>query len=296
MLRLPRFYQVVAIAALSVSSAAISQATAPGNGSGSATAATSSYGYADTADLVLTAPLVVDAAIRSATRIKGPEAANAAAGSARFYVEADVAALIRGNSAIPPRIGYVVDLPLDPRGRLPKLKKLRVLLFARAVDGRPDQVQLVKPDAQRDWTPAAEAQVRGIVQATLASDAPPVVTGIGNAFHVAGSLPGEGETQIFLTTADSRPVSLSILRRPGEQPRWAVALSEIVDDAAAPPARDTLLWYRLACTLPPALPDRSTASLAPGDASAAQDDYRFVIDRLGPCGRTAGAPAVSPAR
>ncbi|VVT12863.1 conserved exported hypothetical protein [Sphingomonas sp. EC-HK361] len=296
MLRLPRFSQVVAIAALSVSSAAISQATAPGNGSGSAPAATSPYGYADTADLVLAAPLVVDAAIRSATRIKGPEAANVAAGSARFYVEADVTALIRGASAIPPRIGYLVDLPLDPRGRAPKLKKLRVLLFARTVDGRPDQVQLVKPDAQRDWTPAAEAQVRGIVQATLASDAPPVVTGIGNAFHVAGSLPGEGETQIFLTTADNRPVSLSILRRPGEQPRWAVALSEIVDDAAAPPARDTLLWYRLACTLPPALPDRSTASLAPGDASAAQDDYRFVLDRLGPCGRTTGAPAVSPAR
>ena len=68
---------------------------------------------------------------------------------------------------------------------------------------------------------------------------------IGNAFHVAGSLPGEGETQMFLTTADARPVSLSILRRPGEQPRWAVALAEIVDEAAGPPQRDTFLWYRL---------------------------------------------------
>lgn len=297
MLRLPRFYQVVAIAALSVSSAAISQGTAPGNGSGSETPALSRYGYADTADLVLAAPLVADAAIRSATRIKGPEAAGATPGTARFYIEADVVALIRGTSAIPPRIGYLADIPLDARGRVPKLKKLRVLLFARPVDGRPDQVQLVKPDAQRDWTPAAEAQARAIVRASLASDAPPVVTGVGSAFHVAGSLPGEGETQIFLTTADNRPVSLSILRRPGEQPRWAVALSEIVDDAAAPPERDTLLWYRLACTLPPALSDRSTASLAPADAMAAQDDYRFVIDRLGPCGRTVSAgaaPAASP--
>src|SRR5207253_7979853 len=106
---------------------------------------------------------------------------------------------------------------------------------------------------------------RRIAADLVAADTPPTITGIGNAFHVPGALPGEGETQIFLTTADNRPVSLSILRRPGEQPRWAVALSEIVDEAAAPPARDTLLWYRLACSLPAALPAASTASLAPPD-------------------------------
>ena len=33
----------------------------------------------------------------------------------------------------------------------------------------------------------------------------------GSRFHVAGSLPGEGETQIFVKTADGRPISLSIL-------------------------------------------------------------------------------------
>jgi hypothetical protein len=91
---------------------------------------------------------------------------------------------------------------------------------------------------------------------------------------------------VFLTTADNRPVSLSVLRRPGERPRWAVALSEIVDDAAGPPRPGTLLWYRLACTLPPALPERSTAALEPVDADAARADYRVVISALGPCGRT----------
>lgn len=290
MLRLPGFSQVVAIAALSVSFAGSAQVVAPGNGSGSIAPAPSPYAYADTADLVLSAPLVIDAAIRSNTRIKGEEAASVPPGQARFYVEADVVALIRGATSIPPRIGYLVDVPLDGRGRAPKLNKLRVLLFARPVAGRPDQVQLIQPDAQRNWSAGAEAQARAIVQAVLARDAPPVVTGVGNAFHVAGSLPGEGETQIFLTTADNRPVSLSVLRRPGEQRRWAVALSEIVDDAAAPPARDTLLWYRLACTLPPALPDRSTTALDAGDAAAAQEDYRFVIEQLGPCRRSGAAP------
>ena len=31
----------------------------------------------------------------------------------------------------------------------------------------------------------------------------------------------------------------------------------IVDEAAAPPARETLLWYRLACALPQSLPPQS---------------------------------------
>ena len=242
-------------------------------------------GYADLADLVLASPVIADATIRSAARIKGAETAGLAPGLTRFYVEADVAALIRGAAGLPPRVGYLVDVAPDPRGRVPKLKKARVLIFARTVPGSPDQLQLSAPDAQLAWTPSLDARVREIGRAALAADAPPAITGVASAFHVAGSLPGEGETQLFLRTADQRPVSLSILRRPGERPRWSVALGEIVDEGAGPPARDTLLWYRLACDLPAALPAESVASLEPADAAIAQEDYRFVIDSLGPCGR-----------
>ena len=244
-------------------------------------------GYADLVDQILAAPVIVDASIRSATRIKGAEAASVAPGLTRFYVQADVGALIRGTGGLPSRIGYLVDMAPGPDGRMVKMKDLRVLLFARHVQSAPDQLQLVGRDGQRDWSPVRDTQVRGIVEALIAADAPPTITGIGSAFHVPGALPGEGETQIFLTTADGRPVSLSVLRRPGERPRWSVALSEIVDEAAAPPVRDTLLWYRLACALPPTLPDRSTGSVSPTDAAAAREDYRFVIDALGPCGRSA---------
>jgi hypothetical protein len=128
--------------------------------------------------------------------------------------------------------------------------------------------------------------VRAIAQEALGAEAPPAITGVGRAFHVPGSLPGEGETQVFLQTAQNRPVSLSILRRPGERTRWAVALAEIVDEAAAPPAPGTLLWYRLACALPPALPARATAESTSADAEQARADYRFVLQQLGPCGRT----------
>ncbi|MEH3047763.1 hypothetical protein [Sphingomonas adhaesiva] len=250
--------------------------------------------YAEVADLVLQSPMVVDATIRSAARIKGAEAAGVAPGHTRFYVEGDVIALVRGTGAIPARVGWLVDVPPDWRGRTPNLKKQRVLAFARPVAGRPDQLQLVTPEAQRSWSPPLESLARRIAQEAAAPDAPPVVTGVRNAFHVPGALPGEGETQIFLTTEGDRPAALSILRRPGEQPRWSVALSEIIDDSAAAPARDTLLWYRLACALPPALPERSTAALSPEDAQVAREDYGVVMAALGSC-RNGTDAAVPPA-
>lgn len=246
---------------------------------------TSGPGYADLADLVLSAPVIADVTIRSTTPIKGAEAAGVAAGRQRLYVEADVGTLIRGSGGLPARVGYLFDAQTDARGRVPKLRKMRVLIYARRVPNAADQLQLVAPDAQLPWAPDTEQRSRTIARDALSAEAPPVITGIGNAFHVPGSLPGEGETQIFLTTANNRPVSLSVLRRPGEERRWAVALSEIVDESAAPPARDTLLWYRLTCALPESLPDRSTASLSPEDAQAAREDYRFVIQKLGACGR-----------
>ncbi|WP_425228399.1 hypothetical protein [Sphingomonas sp.] len=241
--------------------------------------------YADVADLVLAAPVIADATIRSTVQLKGADAVGVRPGFVRFYMEADVAALIRGAGGLPPRVGWLYDAAFDARGRMPRFKKARVLLFARAT-ATPGQLQLVAPDAQLGWAPDLDTRVRSIAREVLAPAAPPRVTGVGQAFHVAGALPGEGETQVFLQTADSRPVSLSVLRRPGERPRWAVALSEIVDDAAAPPPRDTLLWYRLACVLPPRLPGASIAGLAADDAIRAAEDYAFVLAQLGACGRT----------
>lgn len=241
--------------------------------------------YADYADLVLSAPVIIDATIRSATRLKPADAPDLAPGKIRFYVEADVIALLRGPQPLPPRVGYLLDVEPDSRGRVTRFKKLRVLLFARGVPGRADQVQLVRPDAQRDWTAEAGDVTRRITVEAAGADAPPAITGIGNAFHTAGALPGEGETQIFLGTAQDRPVSLGIVRRSDTAPALSVSLGDVVDATAAIPARDTLLWYRLACSLPPTLPDSALAGVDPAAASIAREDYRLVLAALGPCTR-----------
>jgi hypothetical protein len=245
--------------------------------------------YADLADLALAAPIVAHVQVARAHRLSTREAPDVPAGQRRFLIEADVMTLIRGAGGLPQRVSYLVDLPDDARGRPARIaRRTEYLLLATRVPNRPAELRLIAPDAQIDFSPATATQLRAILQEAAATDAPPRITGIGRAFHVEGSLPGEGETQIFLETADDRPISLNVLRRPGAQPRWSVALSEIVDDAARPPQPDTLLWYRLACSLPPTMPAASLREAAPNEATAIRNDYQVVIRGLGPCTRTRG--------
>ena len=244
------------------------------------------FSYADLADLALPAQLVAGVTVAKAERLKGELAPGLAAGKARFLIQANTVMLLRGADGMPGMISYIVDVPLDVRGKAPKLRKSRFILFADRVTGRPMEIRLTSPFSQLEWTEINESRLRSILTEASGASSPPHVTGIGNAFHVPGAIPGESESQIFLTTQDNRPISLSILRRPGEMPKWSVALGEMVDDSATAPAKETLLWYRLACFLPPQLPERSAAALSESDAQAVRADYRLVLDQLGPCGRT----------
>ncbi len=241
--------------------------------------------YADIVDLADGAPLVANVRIRNIIPLKPDQAGTVRSGRKRLFIEAEVTGLIRGESGIAPTVTYLYDAPLDARGRTPKFKKAQMIVFARP-GTRPGEIQLIAPDAQIPATAEELSRVKAVLAALVAPNAPPRILGLGDAFHVAGTIAGEGETQIFLRTENGDPVSLSILRRPGQPPRWAVALGEIVDEAARAPEPGTLLWYRLACALPPALPPASVRALAPADADAARADYALVVDALGPCGRT----------
>ena len=242
--------------------------------------------YADMADLALAAPVVAHVGLRRAVPLKGAAAAGVPAGRTRFYLEVDVLSLIRGPASLPAQLSYVVDLPQDSRGRPPRFaKRAQFLVLAAQVPGRPGEIRLVAPDAQLAWTAGHAEQLRTILREASQADAAPRIVGIGKAFHVPGTLAGESETQIFLQTENGSPVSLNVLRRPGFTPRWAVALSEVVDEAAEPPQPGSLLWYRLACTLPRALPPQSTAEAEVAQAAAIHADYRLVMERLGTCVR-----------
>lgn len=241
--------------------------------------------YADIADLTDSAPLVIRAQPRKVVQVEPERARGLRAGWGRFYVEARTEAVIAGSVPVGEALRYLVDLPLDAKGKPVPFKKKSVVLFARTVPNRPGELQLVKPDAQILWDPALDGRLRGIIKEFYAPSAPHRVTGVREAIHVGGDLAGSGETQLFLSTANGEPAAITVARQPGAAPRWSVSFSEVVAGEAAPPGRDTLAWYRLACFLPPQLPAGANISSTAQDRSAAARDYRFVIEQLGPCPR-----------
>jgi hypothetical protein len=242
--------------------------------------------YADAADLALAAPVAAHVRVVRASALRVRDAPGVSPGHRRFHVEADVVSLIRSPAPLPARVGWLVDLPNDSRGRAARIpKRTELLLLATPVPGRPAELRLAAPDAQLPYSEAEAERLRAILREAAARNAPPRIVAAGRAFHVLGNIPGESETQIFLQTAEGRPVSLSVLRRPGEQPRWAVSLAEMVDDNAVAPRPQTLLWYRLACGLPRALPQQSVADATRDEAAAIRADYRFVLESLGACAR-----------
>ena len=255
-----------------------SQAPAP------APAAAPTLTYADLAGLADAAPLVVRVSPRKIARLEPARARGLKPGSARLYIEAKTEALVAGQASLAEVLRYLVDVPLDAKGKVPGLKKKSVVLFARL--GRPGELQLVLPDAQLNWDPVLDVRLRGILGELLAPGAPQRITGVREAIHVGGNLAGEGETQIFLATANEEPAAITVNRSPGQPPRWSVSFSEVLEQSGKVPPRDTLAWYRLACFLAPELPVGATESGSAADRAMAADDYRYVLSQLGPCPRT----------
>lgn len=240
--------------------------------------------YADLADLADGAPLVIRAQPRKIAPVEPARARGLRPGWGRFYVEAKTEALIAGNAPLGEALQYLVDLPLDAKGKPPAFKKKSVVLFARTVAGHPGELQLVAPDAQLLWDSVLDGRIKSVLRELYAPDAAARISGVREAVHSAGDLAGAGETQIFLVSASGEPAAITVSRAPGRAPQWGVSFSELVASDSAP-ARDTLAWYRLACFLPQTLPSSANNSPDDDDRAAAALDYRFVREQLGACPR-----------
>ncbi len=244
--------------------------------------------YADLADLADSAPLVARVQLRKLVRVEPERARGVRGGHGRFYIEGKTEALIAGSTPLGTDLRFLADLPLDAKGKPPKLKKVSTVIFARPVAGRQGELQLVAPDALVGWDAGTDAQLRAILRELLGGNAPPKVTGVREAIFVPGNLAGEGETQLFLATAAGEPAAITVIRRPGAAPHWSVSFSEVLDAGGRPPPRETLAWYRLACFLPGTLPASAHVSPSVADRTQAAADYALVLSELGPCGRLRG--------
>ncbi|MEI6486903.1 MAG: hypothetical protein WCO11_11630 [Sphingomonadales bacterium] len=236
-------------------------------------------GYADTAELALAAPVIVRATVTRAARLSGKAAPDVAGGRARLLITAALSNVLVAPAAMGATLQWLWDAPLDSRGRPPAVKGQDVLAFLTPPDGD-GNARLVSRRGHQPYDPALADTVRAVV-AEQRSGQVPVIRGVSNGFRADGTVPGESESQFFLTTADGKPATLVVQNRPGEVRRVLVARGDIIDESAERVKPNTLLWYRLACFLPAQLP----AAVSNGDAALAKD-WRDALASLGPCGKT----------
>ena len=242
--------------------------------------------YADLVSLAEASAVVAEVTVKGQAIVPPERAPGLAPGRARLYLETQTQRVLKGPSALGESVSYLTDVALDAKGKPPKLKKQAFLVFANSVAGRLGELQLVAPDAQLPLDPATEARVRTVIGQLSEPRVAPRITGVRDVISVAGNLSGESETQMFVNTRSGAPVSLTVIRRPNMEPTWGVSWSEIVDQAAMPPERDTLAWYRLACFLPRQLSGDAFLQSDIAGRRRAEADYRFILDQLGTCERT----------
>ncbi|MBV7257102.1 hypothetical protein KCG44_09945 [Pacificimonas sp. WHA3] len=242
-------------------------------------------GRVDLIDMTLESDTILSATITKTRSIPREKSPGLAPGFHRMLVHADVTTLITARGGVPAQIKYLVDVPAADNGRAPRMKNMRALLFL-GQEQSPGEFALAHRYGQQPWSAAREQNVR-----TFASElAEPAQRALRpreiiSAFHVEGSIPGESESQIFMQTASGDPMSLIVLNRPGERPRYTVATGDIIDTSMEPPSDGSIVALMLACDLPTALPGDILAEQVPSVAAALTRDYGFVRSKLGACER-----------
>jgi hypothetical protein len=234
--------------------------------------------FAVVADLTVAAPVVVQARIARAERLPDRDSPGLAPGHARLLVTAALDSAIVAPAPVPAELSWLWDAPLDARGKLAKRKNMPVMAWI-TVPTPDGKTRLVAANAQQPWTPTLDATVRGIATEAR-SGAVPRITGVASGFRADGTVPGESESQFFLTAADGNGATLVVTTRPGMARRVTVARGDVIDESATSVKPGSLLWYRLACALPATLPDA-----AGGNDPALAADWSAAIASLGPCQR-----------
>jgi hypothetical protein len=236
-------------------------------------------GFADVAELAVASPVIVRATITRTRTLSQKQAPDVAPGRVRLLVTAQVANVLVAPSSVPGTLIWAWDAPADSRGRAPQVRGMDVLAFLNTPS--PGGVaRLASRRAQQPWDDATAETVRAVAR-DARSDAAPQIRGVTNGFRAAGTIPGESESQFFLATADGKPATLVVQNRPGEARKVLIARGDIIDESATKVEPNTLLGYRLACSLPPRLPAK-----AGGDDPALAKDWQDALASLGPCGRT----------
>lgn len=212
-------------------------------------------------------------------------APSVSAGHVRLYIEALTQSVLASPRPIGEQLVFLVDRPLNDKGKAPEIEQQTFLAFGDLNPDRPRDLQLLSSDALLTMGPVIELRVREVLRQLASLDRPAKITGIKDVISIPGNLAGESETQIFVETQEGAPVSMNVIRRPGMAPRWGISFGDIVDPSARAPERETLAWYQFACHLPRELPEEAFLQRDRDARTRAREDYAYILDDLGSCER-----------
>lgn len=241
--------------------------------------------YVDLVELAAASDLVAIVLVDDQIVVPPERAPGLPPGQVRLYIEGLTQSVLSAPRPIGGELVFVVDQPLDARGKPPKLKKQTFLVFGDLDPARPRDLQLLSSKAMLATGPQIEQRIRIVLTQLAQADAPPTVSGIKDVISVPGNLAGESETQIFVQTTTGVPVSMNVIRRPGMTPRWGISFGDIVNPAARPPAPQTLAWYQFACNLPREIEEDAFLQRERSARDQARSDYAFILSELGECQR-----------
>jgi hypothetical protein len=243
--------------------------------------------YPVAARLYLSSPVVARALVKGQSKLGKKEAAALPPlppSQGRAMLEVELQGVLKAPDALPAKLKFLWQGPLDAKGKVPGFKKQTLLLFlstatANGITG----YGLTDVNSVRTWTAAEEAQLRAI--AAAAQDPAQRGLAIKGVRTTFVTVPENGDSDPFVhilfATQSGAPLA-AILEQQGGAWRLRTTITDLDQDAQAI-QRQSLLWYHMACGLPAEPPSVVIRQPSAAESDMARAAWTAMLEQLGPC-------------
>jgi hypothetical protein len=237
--------------------------------------------------LYLASPVVARGLIKGQSKIGKKEAATLPLlpiNQGRAMLEADLQTVLKAPDALPAKLRFLWQGPLDANGKLPNFKKQTLLLFltTRTVNGMTGY-GLTDMNSVLTWNAAEAEQLRAI--AVAAHDPAQRGLAIKSVRTTFVTVPEDANSSAFVhilfATQSGTPLA-AILENQGG--RWSLrtTLTDLDQDAVEV-KQQSLLWYHMACGLPSQPPALVIQQPSEPEQALARQAWQAMLEQLGPC-------------
>ncbi len=243
--------------------------------------------YPVVARLYLSSPVVARGLVKGQSKLGKKE--NAAlpplpTGQGRAMLDVELQAVLKAPDALPAKLKFLWQGPLDAKNKVPSLKKQSLLLFLSTVTSSGvTGYGLTDINSVRPWSAAEEAQLRAI--AAAAQDPAQRGLAIKGVRTTFVTVPEDSNSapyvHILFVTQNGAPLA-AILEKPSGQWTLRTTVTDLDQDAQAI-ERQSLLWYHMACGLPAEPPAVVTEQPSEQERTLAREAWRGMLEQLGPC-------------